>query len=135
MQPWIWSMSHSLYKHSDAYVTFHKFMTFHNHRSGLCQHAHMKRSPYRTHVPIDAVWIHSFISRSFKKTTQRRSRLQHGQKSSLKVRKYHWRESPRKEAKLQREAIPGRGTHHKESAFLHSRGSGKGDKSESLSRW
>src|SRR5205809_878698 len=39
-------------------------------------------------------------------------------KNSFKVRKLRRREGHRKEAKLQREAIPGRGTHHRESASM-----------------
>ena len=56
-------------------------------------------------------------------------------KNSLKVRKEHRREGPGKEAKLQREVIPGRGAHHRESAVLPSGGTGKRDKEETLFGW
>src|SRR5688572_2623877 len=49
-------------------------------------------------------------------------------KNSFKVSKERGREGPRNKAKLQREAIPGRGTPHRESAILHSGGSSKRDK-------
>jgi hypothetical protein len=54
--------------------------------------------------------------------------LSTAKKKSLKVRKEQRREGPGKEVKLRREAIPGRATHNREIAVLHSGGLGKRDK-------
>src|ERR1043165_6544156 len=74
--------------------------------------------------PYSCSFIHSFIHIKHLYSAPSRKLLRGApdsstaKKSSFKVRKEHRRESPRKEAKLQREAIPGRGTHHRVIIYL-----------------
>ena len=82
-------------------------------------------------------FIHSFIVEHLYSTPSRKllrgaPNSSTAKKNSLKVRKEYRREGPGKEVKLQREAIPGRGAHHRERAVLSSGGTGKRDKDDTL---